>query len=77
MISLQNKTIYDHIVKKKDIISCLYQIKYNARHTLLCDFERNIFRVTDYQIVIDGIILNHIHKLQIDKDIIKVRYETV
>ena len=52
-------------------------IKYNTAPILLCDLERDIFRMTDYQIIIDGTVLTPIHKLQIDKDIVKVWYETV
>ena len=72
MIALQNKTIYDHIRKKRRYNKFFVTIEYNTRPIMLCDFERDIFRVTDYQIIIDGTVLTPIHKLQIDKDIIKV-----
>ena len=32
-------------------------IKYNTAPILLCDLERDIFRMTDYQIIIDGTVL--------------------
>ena len=44
---------------------------------LLCEFERHIFRLTDDQIIIHGIIPNFIHKLQIDNGTIKAWYDTV
>ena len=53
-------------------------IKHNYRPPLLlCEVERHIFRVTDDKKIINGTTLNHIHKLQIDKDTIKAWYETV
>ena len=39
--------------------------------------DRYIFRVTDDLVIIEGTILNLIDKLQVDKDIIKLWYETV
>ena len=69
--------LYMIILGKKRYNKLFVTIEYNTRPMLLCDFERDIFRVTDYQIIIDGTVLTPIHKLQIDKDIIKVWYETV
>ena len=75
MIAHQNKLYMIILGKIKRYNKLFVTIEYNTRPILLCDLERDIFRMTDYQIIIDGTVLTTIHELEKDRDIIKVLYE--
>ena len=57
MIALQMKLFMIILGKQKIYNKLFVTIKHTTKPIMYCDFERDIFRVTDYQIIIDGTVL--------------------